>query len=225
MAEWADSRDTADFILHRTAYLAGRVTKRALDLVGALMLLVALSPVLLVAALAVRLSSPGPVLFRQDRVGRDGRTFVMLKLRTMYTDSVDALHRDYVSRLLTDEVTPEDGLFKLTRDPRVTPVGAWLRRTSIDELPQLWNVLRGEMSLVGPRPALTWEVELFPPWALRRFEVRPGISGLWQVSGRNRLTMPQGLELDVRYVDEQCLRNDLVIMLRTVGAVLGGGTR
>lgn len=225
MAEWADSRDTADFILHRTAYLAGRATKRAIDLVGALVLVVALSPVLLAAALAVRLSSPGPVLFRQDRVGRDGRTFVMLKLRTMYVDSVDALHRDYVSRLLTDEVTPQDGLFKLTRDPRVTPVGAWLRRTSIDELPQLWNVLRGEMSLVGPRPALTWEVELFPPWALRRFEVRPGISGLWQVSGRNRLTMPQGLELDVRYVDEQCLRNDLVIMLRTVGAVLGGGTR
>jgi lipopolysaccharide/colanic/teichoic acid biosynthesis glycosyltransferase len=224
-AEWAAWRDITDVATRRTGHLVGRACKRGMDIACAVLLTVLLSPLLLVAALAVRLSSPGPVFFRQQRVGRDGRGFVMLKLRTMYCDSGDGIHRDYVRRLMAGEVQADDGLYKLQRDPRVTPVGVWLRRTSIDELPQLWNVIRGDMSLVGPRPALTWELELFPPWAHRRFEVRPGISGLWQVSGRNRLTMPQGLALDVRYVEERSLLLDLLILVRTVGAVLGSGTR
>ena len=121
--------------------------------------------------------------------------------------------------MLDGRADPVDGLYKVGRDPRVTRLGAWLRRSSLDELPQLWNVVRGEMSLVGPRPALRWESDLFPVWAARRFEARPGLSGLWQVSGRNKLTMVEGLALDVRYVEEQSLRLDLVILLRTVGAV------
>jgi lipopolysaccharide/colanic/teichoic acid biosynthesis glycosyltransferase len=202
-----------------------RGLKRSLDVVGALALLLLLSPLLLTAMAAVRLSGPGPVLFRQERLGLGGERFVLLKLRTMHADSTDTLHREYVRRMFAGKERPVDGLFKLQQDCRVTRVGTVLRRTSIDELPQLWNVIRGEMSLVGPRPALSWEVELFPHWAHRRFDVRPGLSGLWQVSGRNRLTMAEGLALDVRYVDEQRLRLDLVILLRTVLTVLGPGTR
>lgn len=224
-ADWAGSRGTAGFERQGLQDLGARALKRGTDVVGAVLLALVLLPVLLAAVLAVRLTSPGRAIFRQQRVGRDGQPFVMLKLRTMRADSADGLHREYVARLLHDQVRPVDGLYKLPLDPRVTRVGAWLRRTSIDEIPQLWNVLRGEMSLIGPRPALTWEVDLFPPWALRRFEVRPGLSGLWQVSGRNRLTMTQGLALDVRYVEEQSFLLDLTLMVRSVGAVLGGGTR
>lgn len=223
-ADLAGSRGAAGPWAHRAGRVPGGATKRCIDLAGAVLLGLTLLPVLLAAAVAVRLTSRGPVLFRQERVGSDGSLYVMLKLRTMRAGCADELHRDYVRRLMRDQVRPVDGLYKL-QDPRVTRVGGWLRRTSIDELPQLWNVIRGEMSLIGPRPVLPWEVELFPPWAGRRFEARPGISGLWQVSGRNRLTMTQGLALDVRYVDEWNLVLDLVLMLRTVTAVLGGGAR
>jgi len=192
-------------------------------MVGAGALLLVLWPLILSAMAAVRVTSPGPVLFRQERVGRAGKSFVMLKLRTMRTGCADVVHRQYVEGMLRGQARSVDGLYKLRHDPRVTRIGAWLRRSSIDELPQLWNVLRGEMSLVGPRPALTWEADLFPVWAHRRFEVRPGLSGLWQVSGRNRLTMTEGLALDVRYVEEQGLRLDLVILLRTAKAVLARG--
>jgi lipopolysaccharide/colanic/teichoic acid biosynthesis glycosyltransferase len=201
------------------------VAKRALDLVGAVLLGLTLWPLVLVAAVAIRATSRGPVLFRQVRVGRDGSPFTMLKLRTMRVGAPDAVHRAYVRQLMQGQAVPVDGLYKLQGDDRVTRVGAFLRKTSIDELPQLWNVLRGQMSLVGPRPALAWEVELFPDWAMRRFEVRPGVTGLWQVSGRNRLTMLDGLALDVRYVDRQSLSLDVVVLARTVAAVLGRGAR
>jgi lipopolysaccharide/colanic/teichoic acid biosynthesis glycosyltransferase len=149
----------------------------------------------------------------------------MLKFRTMVVDGDDSAHREYVRRLLTGSAEPEDGLYKLGADPRVTRVGAVLRKASIDELPQLINVLRGDMSLVGPRPALPWEAALFPDWAAPRFTVRPGLTGLWQVSGRNRLTMLDGLVLDADYVARQSLFLDLAILLRTVPAVLRGGAR
>jgi lipopolysaccharide/colanic/teichoic acid biosynthesis glycosyltransferase len=204
---------------------ATAATKRAVDVVGAVVLLVLTAPLLLLAVVATGLTSRGPVLFRQTRLGRDTEPFVLLKVRTMRWGSGDQAHRDYVTRLLSGTVVAEDGLYKLAHDRRVTRVGAVLRRTSLDELPQLWNVLRGEMSLVGPRPALEWEAELFPGWARRRFEVRPGLSGLWQVSGRNRLTMTEGLLLDVRYVEELSLARDLLILLRTVRAVLLPGAR
>ena len=186
------------------------------------------SPLLLLLWCLVRLTSSGPAFFRQERVGRNMRSFTMLKLRTMYVDNHDQIHRNYVTHLLSaDKPTAagENGLFKLEQDPRVTPLGAWLRRTSLDELPQLFNVLHGEMSLVGPRPVLPWEAELFEERYRKRFLVKPGISGLWQVSGRSKLTMRQALELDIEYADRQSLALDLSIILRTVPAIFGGGAR
>lgn len=198
-------------------------SKRCIDVVLAGIALILLSPVLAAVALAVRLSSPGPVLFRQERLGQGGQPFVMLKFRTMYVGRSDAAHRSYVTRLLTEESPATGGaapLFKLQCDPRVTPLGQWLRRTSLDELPQLINVLIGEMSLVGPRPVLAWEVELYRGDEHRRFDVPPGITGLWQVSGRNRLSMRQALALDVEYVRRHSLWLDLVILVRTIPALV-----
>jgi lipopolysaccharide/colanic/teichoic acid biosynthesis glycosyltransferase len=199
------------------------VAKRAFDLVVGLLCLVLFSPVLLLVALLVRLTSPGPVLFRQTRVGRYGRVFRMYKFRTMWTGSSDRLHREYVAKLLAEpegSSTARGGLYKLTDDPRVTRLGAILRRTSLDELPQLFNVVRGEMSLVGPRPMLPWEIEMLGPVHRQRLTVPPGITGLWQVSGRNRLTMTQALDLDVEYVRRTCLLLDLWILVRTAFVVL-----
>lgn len=201
------------------------VAKRLVDVTAASALLVLLLPLLLAAFVAVRVTSPGAGIYRQRRVGVDGRTFEIYKFRTMQDRCSEEVHRTYVARLLAGQAEAEEGLYKLGRDLRVTKVGALLRRTSIDELPQLVNVLRGDMSLVGPRPALPWEVEMFPSWAHRRHAVRPGLTGLWQVSGRNRLTMTEGLHLDVTYVDQASFLGDLWILLRTVPALLHGGAR
>jgi len=200
--------------------------KRAIDLVLASVALVLLAPLLVAIALAVRLTSPGPALFRQERLGLHRRPFVMLKFRSMTAGADDRVHRDYVSQMLTagqPAVAQANGLHKLAADPRVTPLGAWLRRTSLDELPQLVNIVRGQMSLVGPRPVLAWEAELFRPEAMARFDTRPGLTGLWQVSGRSRLTMPQALALDVEYVRRQSLWLDLTILARTLPAQLRRG--
>jgi lipopolysaccharide/colanic/teichoic acid biosynthesis glycosyltransferase len=196
--------------------------KRLFDLVVASVCLLLLVPLLLVAGLAVRATTPGKVLFRQTRIGRYDRPFVLYKFRTMYADSADDIHREYVRKLLVEDQPPvggERGLYKIEADPRVTRVGRLLRRTSIDELPQLLNVIRGDMSLVGPRPALPWEAELFGPAHHQRCVVLPGMTGLWQVSGRNSLTMRQGLDLDIEYVTKQTFALDLVILLKTVPAV------
>jgi lipopolysaccharide/colanic/teichoic acid biosynthesis glycosyltransferase len=200
------------------------VTKRLLDLALASLALVVLSPLLAVLWLVVRYTSPGPAVFRQQRLGRDALPFTLYKFRSMRTGASDAIHRDFVTRMLTEEAVATDGFYKLTADPRVTPVGVWLRRTSLDELPQLVNVVRGDMSMVGPRPVLGWEAELFTEAARVRFRVRPGLTGLWQVSGRARLTMPQALELDAQYVYRQSLWLDLAILARTVPAQLRRGT-
>ena len=200
-----------------------RFGKRLFDLVIASLCLGLLLPLLLIIWLLVRVTTPGPGLFRQTRVGRYGRPFVMFKFRTMYVDSSDDIHRDYVSRLLTEEQPPvggERGLYKLEADPRVTRIGRLLRHSSLDELPQLLNVVRGEMSLVGPRPALPWETELFAPAQNKRLQVPPGVTGLWQVSGRNTLTMREGLDLDIEYVERQSFLLDLSILIKTVPAVL-----
>jgi len=199
--------------------------KRVLDIALAAVLLALSAPVLLLVAVLVRATSPGPVLFRQTRVGRAGVPFRMLKFRTMRHGCDDAAHRDYIHRLLSDEAEAYDGLYKLVDDPRVTRIGAVLRRLSIDELPQLLNVLKGDMTLVGPRPALPFEAELFPDWATPRYLVAPGLTGLWQVSGRNRLTMLQGLKLDVEYVEQRSFVVDVMILLWTVPAVVGRGAR
>ena len=200
-----------------------RTGKPVFDAVLASLFLVMLSPLLVVVALLIRLTTPGPALIRQTRVGRDRRPFVLYKFRSMYTGSSDELHRQYVRKLLTEDEPPaggQRGLFKLEDDPRVTPVGRLLRRTSLDELHQLLNVIRGDMSLVGPRPALPWEAEMIGEAHGQRFDVRPGLTGLWQISGRSRLTMRQGLELDVEYVSRQSFAFDLMILVKTVPVVL-----
>jgi lipopolysaccharide/colanic/teichoic acid biosynthesis glycosyltransferase len=200
--------------------------KRVMDIVlsGALIIIVA--PILLLLGFLVRLTSAGPALFRQERLGRDKQHFTMLKLRTMQIDNDDRIHRDYVASLLSADgaaTAAGNGLFKLDGDPRITRLGAWLRRTSLDELPQLVNVLRGEMSLVGPRPVLPWEAQLFGEPHEQRFAVKPGITGLWQVSGRSRLSMRNALELDVEYVARRSFFFDVAILARTLPAVFRGG--
>jgi len=173
-------------------------------------------------AVLVRLTSRGPVLIRQIRVGQNERPFTLFKFRTMYLDADDAPLRQMNIRELSGDPNAgtSDGVFKLEADRRITKVGRLLRRFSIDELPQLFNVVRGEMSVVGPRPSLPWEVELFTPEQRQRHECLPGITGLWQVSGRNRLSMPEMLALDLVYARSRSLRLDFWILCCTPGAVL-----
>ncbi|MDQ4097710.1 MAG: sugar transferase [Actinomycetota bacterium] len=202
-----------------------RVMKRACDITGAVLTLLVLSPVMVAAALAVRLSSPGPILFRQDRVGMDGRAFRMLKFRTMYHGADSASHRQFVVNLVRDVDRPKDrfrGLYKLSSDPRITRPGHILRRLSIDELPQLFNVLKGDMSLVGPRPALPYEADAYDDWHRRRLDLRPGMTGLWQVSGRSTLPYDEMVRLDVAYIETWSPLRDLVILARTIPAILRG---
>ena len=202
-----------------------QTAKRATDLVLSLIAVIALMPLLLLLWLLVRTTSSGPALFRQERLGRDKRPFTLLKLRTMYIDNDDRIHRDYVTGLLSADGAAgagASGLFKLEGDPRVTRLGAWLRRSSLDELPQLINVLKGEMSLVGPRPVLSWEAEMFGQPYRRRFDAKPGMTGLWQVSGRSDLDWDEAVRLDVRYVENWSLMLDLQILRKTWAAISGG---
>jgi lipopolysaccharide/colanic/teichoic acid biosynthesis glycosyltransferase len=195
--------------------------RRALDLLVAAALLLVLSPLLALLALAVRLDSDGPALFRQRRVGRDLNEFTMLKFRTMYSDADAAPHREYVQALIGDDSGPERGrLYKLSVDDRVTRVGRFLRSWSLDELPQLFNVLRGHMALVGPRPVIPYEVEMYPEQYLGRFDVKPGLTGLWQVSGRNERTYEEMVNFDVEYARRASLLLDLRILVKTVPVVL-----
>jgi lipopolysaccharide/colanic/teichoic acid biosynthesis glycosyltransferase len=204
----------------------GEASRAALDLAVAALLVLVLSPVLLLIGLWVRLDSPGPALLRQQRVGRGGRVFTLLKFRTMQVDCDDRVHRALIRAELAGADTRCGGSTKVHEDPRVTRAGRFLRRTSLDELPQLINVLRREMSLVGPRPCLTWEAELFPPEFRDRFVVRPGITGLWQVRGRSTLGTLAMLQLDLEYVRNRRLLTDLLILLATVPTLLrGGGAR
>ncbi|TNC17136.1 sugar transferase [Georgenia sp. 311] len=193
-----------------------RLSKLVFDKVVGTALLLLATPVILPAALAVRLTSPGPAFFAQTRVGLDGVPFTMLKLRSMYVDAEARLEA------LRDRNEGNGMLFKLRDDPRVTRIGGVLRRLSIDELPQLWNVVRGDMSLVGPRPALPSEVAQFDGDVLQRLRVKPGLTGLWQVSGRSNLSVEQSVRLDLRYTDNWSVRMDVAILWRTAHAVLSG---
>jgi exopolysaccharide biosynthesis polyprenyl glycosylphosphotransferase len=193
------------------------MVKRVQDLALAVVLTLLLLPLLLLVALVIRVDSKGPVLFRQKRIGQSGQEFRIYKFRTMV---VDADARLSALSGIGHEVNAV--LFKSQRDPRITRVGRWLRRFSIDEVPQLLNVLLGEMSLVGPRPGLASEVDHYEPDAMRRLRVRPGMTGLWQVSGRATLDWEQTVRLDLWYVDNWSTTLDLLILMRTVRAVLGG---
>lgn len=195
---------------------------RALDIVISVVSLVVLSPLLIAIGLTVRSTSRGPAVFQQRRLGREQKPFTMLKFRTMYAGAPETAHRDYVEQLIRgDEHAPgSERLYKLLLDERVTRVGHFLRRTSLDELPQLYNVVRGQMSLVGPRPVTPYEGELYPDEYAERFLVKPGLTGLWQVSGRNRHTYHEMLQLDVEYVRRRSLRVYLRVLVRTIPALL-----
>ncbi len=204
----------------------GYPVKRLLDVVGALTALVLLAPLMAVVALLVKLGSPGPVIFRQTRMGHGGRPFTFYKFRSMRVDTDDRVHREFVARFVAGQGgsagaanAPQVAAaapYKLKSDPRITPLGAFLRRSSIDELPQFFNVLKGDMSLVGPRPAIPYEVEHYQTWHLRRIlTARPGITGLWQVEGRSRVTFNDMVRMDLRYIRECSLGLDLRIMAKT----------
>ncbi len=194
---------------------ASRAGKRCFDIVGSLTLLMLFAPLLVVSAVWVKLHDRGPVLFTQERTGRDGSSFRCFKFRSMVVDAERRLAE------LHALIGHQDGLFKMEDDPRITRPGRWLRRYSIDELPQLFNVLRGEMSLVGPRPPLPTEVARYAKDTVRRLRVRPGMTGLWQVSGRSDLAFDEAIRLDLYYVDNWSMLQDLTILVRTLGAVLG----
>jgi len=201
--------------------------KRGLDVAGGVALLILLSPLFVLIAVLVKVSSPGPVLFRQVRVGQMMKPFTMLKFRTMHVNADEGPHHQFVSRFITGSAHGADlgtnGLFKLSDDPRITSLGRFLRKTSLDELPQLWNVLRGEMSLVGPRPPLPYELEQYKRWHRRRVvEAKPGLTGLWQVTGRSRTTFDEMVRLDLRYARMRSLSTDLKILLATPAAVISG---
>jgi lipopolysaccharide/colanic/teichoic acid biosynthesis glycosyltransferase len=200
---------------------------RALDLIVAGSLLVVLAPLLTAIALAVRLDSPGSPIFRQRRCGRDLEQFTVLKFRTMTCETAADPHRSYVLGVIRGEERAQEdggerGLKKLENDRRITRVGAFLRRFSLDELPQLWNVVRGQMTLVGPRPPIPYEVDWYPPRWLARLSVKPGLTGLWQVSGRNELDYTEMVELDLEYVQRRSLRLNATILARTASVVLTG---
>jgi lipopolysaccharide/colanic/teichoic acid biosynthesis glycosyltransferase len=206
--------------------VAGRLVKRCMDVILGTLVLVIAAPFMALAALAVRLDSPGSVLFRQARTGMGGRPFQMLKFRTMHHGADSAPHEEYVASLINGSGrtigSGNGGLFKLVDDDRVTRVGRFLRRFSLDELPQLFNVLRGDMSLVGPRPPIPYEVSRYSDWHGRRLDVRPGMTGLWQVSGRSRLSYDDMVRLDLRYIDTWSLGRDVLIMLKTMPAMARG---
>ena len=200
--------------------------KRMLDIVGSTAFLIAFSPVFLFVAALVKLTSKGPVFFRQQRVGEGGRPFMMLKFRTMRVNADPRIHQQYVESFIQSAAmngSDKRPVFKIVHDPRVTPFGHFLRRSSLDEFPQFWNVLRGEMSLVGPRPPLAYEVARYKGWHRRRvLEAKPGITGLWQVEGRSRTTFDEMVRLDLRYARNRSVWIDLKLLLATPYAVISG---
>jgi exopolysaccharide biosynthesis polyprenyl glycosylphosphotransferase len=191
------------------------VAKRAIDIVGALVVLTVLAPLFIVIAIAIVLESGWPVIFAQKRLGQGGREFTVYKFRSMARDAEARL-----AEVREHNDVPDGPIFKWKEDPRITKVGRFLRRTSLDELPQLWNVLLGNMSLVGPRPPLLSEVLEYEAWQLGRLAVKPGMTGLWQVSGRSNLTFTEMVELDIAYVESWSIKRDIVLLLKTPLAVL-----
>jgi len=218
-----------DLAQRSQATQVSKVTKRAMDIVGSLLALLLFAPVLSAIALAIRLTSKGPVLFRQKRVGQHGEEFVFFKFRTMHVNNDPRVHQEYVRQLIAGSAQRHPGngngkgVYKLTKDSRITSVGRFLRRSSLDELPQLFNVLRSEMSLVGPRPAIAYEVEAYDTWHTRRiFEAKPGITGLWQVNGRSRVNFDEMVRLDLQYARTWSPWMDLKILMRTPVAMFFG---
>jgi lipopolysaccharide/colanic/teichoic acid biosynthesis glycosyltransferase len=212
-------------VSHPTELSLGRkslVCKRLFDLILGCMLLALVTPLSIVIALLVKLTSSGPVLFRQDRIGQHGRPFVMYKFRTMAHGADSSVHEAYVQQYVQGMSAPGESrdVYKLRRDSRVTPVGGFLRRLALDEIPQLLNVVKGEMSLVGPRPPLAYEVRLYSPRDLQRLSVMPGMTGIWQIKGRDSVNFSTMVELDLEYIRRQSFLLDLTIILATVPALI-----
>ena len=201
-----------------------RFAKRALDVVVSLSAIVLFSPLFLLISVAVKLTSKGPILFRQERVGQCGRRFSFLKFRSMKCGIDSQIHQHYVKQFISGNIAKEQGVpYKITSDPRLTRIGGFLRKSSLDELPQLINVLKGDMSLVGPRPAIPYEIDFYQMWHRTRFlEVKPGITGLWQVTGRSKTTFDDMVRLDLRYVKQWSFWLDIKILLHTPQAVFSG---
>jgi lipopolysaccharide/colanic/teichoic acid biosynthesis glycosyltransferase len=199
--------------------------KRLIDVAGSFIALLLFSPVFLAIATAIKLTSEGPVFFKQERLGLNGKTFKLYKFRSMYTNNDPSKHKDYIRKFISEQnnAAVEPGVFKLKNDLRITPVGKFLRKASLDELPQLINVLKGEMSLVGPRPPIPYECDIYDIWHRRRLlSCKPGITGLWQVTGRSRTTFDEMVRLDLEYINKWSLWLDLKIILKTPKAVFGG---
>jgi lipopolysaccharide/colanic/teichoic acid biosynthesis glycosyltransferase len=197
--------------------------KRAVDLAGSALGLLVLGPLFLLVAIYIKLVSRGPVFFRQERVGLRGKRFVLWKFRTMRAGADDVLHREYLKQLIGsgDNGRGEMPMRKLKHDPRIIPLGRLLRSSCLDELPQLINVLKGEMSLVGPRPAIPYEVDAYLPWHKERLNAAPGMTGLWQVSGKNRLTFNEMVRLDIEYAEAMSPWLDAKILLKTIPVLIG----
>jgi lipopolysaccharide/colanic/teichoic acid biosynthesis glycosyltransferase len=196
-----------------------------MDIFGSLFALIVFFPAFLVIALLVKLTSKGPVLFAQKRVGQFGREFTFFKFRTMHADNDPQIHREYVTKLIAGggDIGQGNGVYKLINDPRVTPLGRFLRKSSLDELPQFVNVLMNDMSLVGPRPPLPYEYERYQTWHKRRvLELKPGLTGLWQIEGRSRATFDEMVRMDIRYANIWSLWLDVKIVMQTPAAMLSG---
>ena len=226
----ADSKLYPDLKRRGTRKRLPLVIKRSIDVLVSGMLLLVLSPILATIVALIKLTSKGPVVYKQERLGQFGARFNCLKFRTMYTNNDSKIHQEYVQQFIAgkDGLDKSDGsgkpTYKLVKDPRITLIGGFLRKTSLDELPQFWNVLRGDMSLVGPRPPVAYEFEVYDVWHRRRvLEIKPGVTGLWQVSGRNRTRFDEMVRLDLRYCQTWSIWLDLKILLATPRAVFNGG--
>jgi lipopolysaccharide/colanic/teichoic acid biosynthesis glycosyltransferase len=201
------------------------IVKRGMDILLSLVALIVLAPLFVIVAIFIRLDSAGPAVFKQRRIGWAGKEFTLYKLRSMHVGNDARVHKDYMTKLIrgadaSSNLRGSNGCFKLEKDARITRVGKFLRKTSIDELPQIVNVLKGDMSLVGPRPALSYEVEIYKPWHGKRLLARPGLTGLWQVGGRSEKNFDEMVELDIQYINEWSLYLDLKILLKTVSVVI-----
>jgi exopolysaccharide biosynthesis polyprenyl glycosylphosphotransferase len=201
-----------------------RIFKRTFDVLVTSVTMLFIWPIMAAIAVAIKLDSPGPVLYRQTRIGERGQVFSMLKFRSMRVDGDDSIHRAYVKKLIQENTSLSNGAgtLKMTDDPRITRVGKFIRKTSLDELPQFINVIRGEMSLVGPRPPIPYEVEVYQEWHTRRFEAIPGITGMWQVYGRNRVSFDEMVRMDIDYIERQSLWLDLKLLVQTPLVLLTG---
>lgn len=218
------SLPTPDVITLKQKYLRA---KRVLDILLTLLFLPLIGLMMLIVAISIRIDSRGPIFFRQKRVGKDGVEFVMLKFRSMYVNNDDALHREAVKRYMNgdainDSNSPASTLYKLERDPRITRVGRIIRKLSLDELPQFLNVLHGEMSLVGPRPPLSYEVEEYSSRSRLRLCGKPGITGIWQVYGRSRVTFDEMVEMDICYLQQQSIIQDIKLIILTIPVAVSG---